>query len=113
MDKDGRLGVDAVLGEGLDGVDANAGAVCGYPHHGALVPEGWLLEQLGHLPDDSRVADVPSPADLPDRKDGPVLEPPTVVLDHELGYGRRRDLQRRAPPTLLVRVAKLVYDLLR
>src|SRR5215208_4509085 len=112
MDKDGRLGVDAVLGEGLDGVDANAGAVCGYPHHGALVPEGRLLEQLGHLPDDSRVAYVPAPADLSDRQGGPALESPTVVLDHEIGYGRRRDLQRRAPPALLVGVAQLVYDLL-
>jgi hypothetical protein len=45
-----------VLGEGLDGVDADAGAVRSYPHHGALVPEGRLLEQLGNLPDDARVA---------------------------------------------------------
>ena len=56
MDEDGRLGVDAVLSEGLDGVDANAGAVGGYPHHGALVLERRLLEQLGNLPDDARVA---------------------------------------------------------
>jgi hypothetical protein len=47
---------DAVLSEGLDGVDANAGAVGGYPHHGALVLERRLLEQLGYLPDDARVA---------------------------------------------------------
>ena len=56
MDEDGRLGVDAVLSEGLDGVDANAGAVGGYPHHGALVLERRLLEQLGNLPDDAPVA---------------------------------------------------------
>src|SRR5215207_5246771 len=112
MDKDGRVGVDAVLGEGLDGSCANAGAVRRYPHHGSLVPEGRLLEQLGHLPDDARVAYVPAPADLPNCQGGPALEPPTVVLDHELGYGRRRDLQRRAPSALLVGVAQLVYDLL-
>jgi hypothetical protein len=56
MDKDGRVGVDAVLGEGLDGVDANAGAVGGHPHHGALVLERRLLEQPGNFPDDARVA---------------------------------------------------------
>ena len=56
MDKDGRLGVDAVLGQGLDGVGANTGTVGGYPHHGALVLESRFLEQLGYLPDDARVA---------------------------------------------------------
>jgi hypothetical protein len=50
------FGVDAVLSEGLDGVGANAGRVGSYPHHGALVLEKRLLEQLGYLPDDARVA---------------------------------------------------------
>src|SRR5829696_8695502 len=86
MDKDGRVGVDAVLGEGLDGSCANAGAVRRYPHNGALASEGRLLEQLGHLPDDARVAYVPASADLPNCQGGPALKPPTVVLDHEFGY---------------------------
>jgi hypothetical protein len=60
MDEDGRLGVDAVLSEGLDGVDANAGAVGGYPHHGALVLERWLLEQLGYLPEFGAEANIES-----------------------------------------------------
>jgi hypothetical protein len=55
MDEDGRIGVDAVLGEGLDGVDANACAVCRYPHHGPLFLERRLLEQLGHLWNEARV----------------------------------------------------------
>jgi hypothetical protein len=42
--------------EGLDGVAANAGTVGGYPHHGALVLERRLLEQLGNPPDDAPVA---------------------------------------------------------